>query len=147
MKIYLVGPLTGLSYTEAFENIEKRKSRLEKAGYTVIHPLLGKEYLKDEKLLKAGGYSQPLSTNHAIFSRDKWMVQSADIVLADLTPGRSKVSVGSMFELAWASYLHKHVIVVMDEANIHNHAFVKESASSIFDNLNVALEYLEKLIK
>jgi len=146
LTVYLVGPITGMTYDTVFENIIFRKTRLESFGYRVIHPLLGKSYLRTEKgTLKPTGFTQPASKDGAIFKRDRWMVGQADIILADLTPGFDKVSIGSMFELAWASSLNKNVVVVMQEENIHVHAFVKEAATVLFPTLDDAFEYLQKL--
>ena len=145
MKIYLVGPISGSTQEKVMESIESRKRVFENAGYHVLHPMIGKDQLRVELKYKAKDYRYPVATNHAIFTRDLWMVKMADIVLADFT-GSSHVSIGSMFELAWASYLNKHVIVVMDDKNIHQHAFVVEAASIVFDNMKDAYEYLKTLI-
>ena len=144
--VYLVGPITGMTFEEVNENIQWRKCVLEGMGYTVIHPFMGKGYLRTEPgKLKPSGFTQPASTDHAIFHRDRWMVEQADILLADLTPGKDKVSIGSMFELAWASLLRKNVVVVLPEENVHVHAFVKEAATVLFPTLDDAFEYLQKL--
>ena len=113
-------------------------------SFNVLIPMYGKGYLKDEKKLKAGGYQQPLSTNHAIFNRDKWMVKQSDIVFANFL-GAKQVSIGSMMELAWANDNDKHIVVVMEKDNPHQHAFVLESATIIYDNIIDAIEYLKCL--
>lgn len=133
MKIYLVGPITGLNYAAAMSIFENRAARLIEMGYEVYHPMLGKEYLRTETVLKAGGYNNPMSTDHAIYESDKWKVVQADIVWADLMLAE-KASIGACYEMAWADFLHKNVIVTMQEDNVHQHAFVKESATYIFDN-------------
>lgn len=143
MRIYLAGPISGLSYDEVVNRIEEITEQL--SHHIILSPMTGKEYLRTELSLKSHDYSNPISTNHAIFNRDMWMVEQSDIVFADLTLGKDRVSIGTVMELAWASILRKHIIVIMNDKNIHYHAFVIEAADIIFDNLNDALIYLKKL--
>jgi len=145
MRIYLVGSITGQDYDTVVRLIEGKKTLLEKFGYEVFHPMLGKEFLRNEIEFKSEGYKNPASTNHAIFNRDLWMVAQSDIILADFTSSGERVSIGSMFELAWASAYNKHVIVVMDKDNIHRHAFVLEAATIVFTTIYQAMDYLSKL--
>jgi nucleoside 2-deoxyribosyltransferase len=111
------------------------------AGYQVWHPMLGKENLRNEVEFRAKDYRHPVSTNHAIFGRDQWMVQQCDIILADLLDS-TRVSIGTMYELAWASILGKHTLVIMDEDNLHQHSFVLESADIVFSAVKEAIAYL-----
>lgn len=148
MKVYLAGPITGLSYEEVVESLHLAKEVLEGAGYEVLSPMTGKGHLRNEIEFKAEGYGNPLSTNHAIFERDRWMVQICDVILADFTNGRTRVSIGTVTEIAWGALLGKHVVAVLPtEDNIHRHAFVLEAADVIFPSREEALQYLEKFIR
>lgn len=142
MKLYIAGKISGYSYEEIIEYFESTAKRLSK--YTVFHPLLGKDYLRNEISLKAEGYSNPESTNHAIIGRDRWMVRNCDVMLCNLA-GCTHVSIGSVMELGWAEMLHKHIVTVMEKDNIHRHAFVLEASDIVFETLEEALVYLEKL--
>lgn len=144
MKIYLAHPITGLSFEEVVTYFDGTALRLKDIGYDVIHPMIGKSYLRAENNLKAGGYTFPPSTNHAIKERDRWMVSQADIILFDFSRAKS-VSIGCCMELAWADLLGKHTIISLEADNVHRHAFIIECADIVFDNLLDALEYLEKL--
>jgi nucleoside 2-deoxyribosyltransferase len=106
--------------------------------------MTGKGYLRTELKLKAHGFDNPISTNHAIVKRDQWMIGQSDIVLVDLT-GAERVSIGCMFELAWAMEKGKHTIVIMEKDNIHQHAFVIDSADIVFETPKDAMDYLEDL--
>ena len=72
------------------------------------------------------------------------MVGQADIVFVDLS-NSVFTSIGCMFELAWAYELRKHVVVVVPEENIHQHAFVLQAADIIFETTEEALNYLHAL--
>ena len=145
MKIYLAGPISGQSYDQVVSKIHSIRKHLEKFGYTVFHPMTGKGNLRTEIKFKSVGYDGiPASSNHAIYERDQWMVRQCDVILADLS-NSTRVSIGTMFELAWAAILGKHSLVVLDADNIHDHAFVLEAADIVFPSLKQAIDYLEIL--
>jgi len=148
MKIYTAGPISGLSYNQVLNRYQKQTSRLKEIGYDVLCPMTGKSYLRNEINLKAHGIkNQPLSTNHAIKERDRWMVGNSDIILVDFTECENIVSIGSCMELAWGDELKKHTIVVMDKNNIHQHAFILECADLVFETMTDAYNYLIDLTK
>jgi nucleoside 2-deoxyribosyltransferase len=147
MKIYLSGPITGKGYDEVVDRYREKAELLRLMGYWVLCPMTGKPYLRNELESKASRYTHPpASSNHAIFERQKWVISGTDIVLVDLSNSGERVSIGTCFELAWASMLGKHTIVVMPEENIHQHAFVLEAADIVFETLEDAYKYLEDLI-
>jgi nucleoside 2-deoxyribosyltransferase len=144
MKIYCGHPITGLSF-EAIERYYRQMSEvLRSYGYEVFHPMVGKGYLRLERELKPAGYQQPLSTNHAIIERDRWMVMQSDVVYFDFTDATS-VSIGCIMELAWAHDHGKHTVVVMGSGNPHYHAFVLEAADVLFETEDEAIVYLGDL--
>jgi len=148
MKVYLALPISGRSYDDVIRDIHIVKEILERWDYEVLQPMTGKSYLRTELEFKSNGYGNPVSTNHAILSRDKWMVGQCDIFLCDLTYARERVSIGAMMELAWANLLGKHTVVVMQsENNIHRHAFPLEASDVIFETMEDATAYLLKLAR
>ncbi len=141
MKIYLAHPITGMSASEIFGYYSKLVEDLHFA-YEVLHPMIGKDALRNEKKFAAEGYVHlPVSTDNAIKERDKWMVNQADVVLVDFT-GASAASIGCCMELAWADQLGKHTVVVLDKDGIHNHAFVKACADILMPTRDEAVDYL-----
>lgn len=146
MKIYIAGAISGKSADEAFEYFLTRKAMLERCGYSVLCPLTAKGHLRTETTFKASDYRHPISTNRAIIGRDRWMVKQADIVYLNLSSATS-ASIGSMFELAWAYDTGKHIIAVIPEGNIHQHAFVIQAADIVFQNEEEAIKYLADLGK
>jgi nucleoside 2-deoxyribosyltransferase len=144
MKIYCCHPISGCSAADVFKYYEDTSKMLDSYGYQVLTPMHGKGILRTEMAFKAVDYRNPVSTNHAIFNRDRWMVTQADVIYANLL-GAKIVSIGTVMELAWASDKGKHVVLVMEEENIHRHAFVLEAATIIWTTEAEALTYLKNL--
>ena len=143
--LYLAHSITGLTGKDVLDYYKTMKMKLN-GKFDVLSPMSGKEYLRTDKKIKAADHTNPVSTNHAIFERDMWMVSQADIVLVDLSNVLVGVSIGCVMELAVASYLRKHTIVVISKDNeCLNHAFVFEAADILFNNLDSALDYLDDL--
>lgn len=144
MNIYLGGSISGLSGEEVFNQIDDLRIPLEDLGYNVYHPMIGKEFMALEEEFIPEGYTQnPVLTDSAIFNRDRWMISHCDVIVFNLLNAKS-VSIGSMFEMAWAYDEHKMIITLMKD-NIHNHCFVKQSSSIIYEDEESAITYLKKL--
>lgn len=148
MKIYVAHQITGLTFNDVVDYYKSIKSDLEKMGYTVLCPMTAKGYLRtDEKeRFKPKDYKNPISTNHAIYERDKWMVGCCDVLYCDFTSSE-KALIGCLFELAWASLLGKHTVTVIPNENIHQHAFILEASDICFNNPLAAMNYFSYLIK
>lgn len=145
MKIYLAGRISGSTPEEVFGYFNGTKAVLRDLyGYEVLTPMMGKEYLRTEKKFAPEGYKYPVSTDHAIVERDRWMVSQADIVYVNLMD-TEHVSIGCMMELAWASILGKHTIIAFEKDNIHYHAFVLEAADIVFNSTEEAMQYLKDI--
>ncbi len=145
LSIYLAGPITGQTGEGVISRLEEKITILSDFGYTVYHPMLGKMELRTEVEFKPGGYEHPIANDHAIFLRDYWMVSQADVILADLSTSGDRVSIGTMMEIAWASHMSKHVVLVMPVGNVHDHAFVRQAATIRFIDIEDAYDYLKEL--
>jgi nucleoside 2-deoxyribosyltransferase len=159
LKVYLAGPMTGLTLEEAEGWRERAADALtyEKTYYAgfdnpcvargrfeCFSPLRGKEFLRDAGEMTSAGPVQA-GGDQGIYTRDRWDVMRADVVLANFTGART-VSIGTMFELAWAAQAGKYTVVVMEPGNPHDHAFVRQAASAVFGKLDEALEYMTKTL-
>lgn len=144
-KVYLAGPLSGLSFKDCV-NWREEVARKLAGRYMCLSPMRGKDSLKDvwDDTKVAQGYGDgpyTPSSSQALFRRDHYDVHRCDILLANLLPAK-KASIGTMMEIAWAYEAGKFVLLVMDQENIHNHAFVIQSASLIVPGVQMAIEYL-----
>ena len=147
MKIYLGFRISGSSYEAVTKYVSNVQEELDSCGYTVMHPMTGKESLRTETQFKAHGYAGiPQATNHAIFERDIWMVRQCDVFYLNLMDADERVSIGGVMELAVAAALGEHTVVSMGAENIHQHAFVLEAADVIYETHEEAMKYLERLM-
>jgi len=147
MKIYTAGPMAGLSFDQVKENYLIKKKILTNMGFEILCPMDGKMFLSGSKQFHGNGFNDyPVTTNKAIKSRDRWMVGQSDIIFADFTISSPKVSIGTCMEIAWADELKKHIVIVMQDDNIHNHCFISECANVIFPEIGAAYQYLGQLI-
>ena len=143
MRVYLAHPITGLKTSEVFDYYDNIAKILGEK-HTILSPMTGKDYLRNETVMQKSYEDFPISCGHAIFERDMWMVSTADIILCDFT-GAKAVSIGCCMEMAWAAKLGKHSVVVMEDGNVHDHRFMREAADIIFKTLDEALDYLKQL--
>jgi len=147
LKIYLIHPISGLTYEQVNDYYNEKVKLYSDMGYEVFHSMTGKKQLRPEVEYKAHGIvGNPVATNHAIFERDNWMIQTVDMVFADLL-GCKNVSIGSCMELAVAAHLRKHSVAAIEPGNPHMHAFVLEAVDTLFDNEPEAREYLRQLVQ
>lgn len=144
--VYLAGPITGSSYGQATEWRDYAKDLLESSGeYKCLTPMRGKEALKHIERFEPNGYDG-VASNHNICHRDEYDVHRSDVLLVNLA-GATRVSIGTMMEIAWGHHAGKFVITVLDSAdNPHNHAFVIENSSMVVTSLDAAIEYLLKVL-
>lgn len=145
MKIYLAGPITGLTFTEGSDWRDQAKSRLAQSGFQGFSPLRAKQYLENKGEL-TGSYEEfPLSTAKGLTTRDRYDVMSSDAVLFYLK-GAKKISIGTCIELGWADAFRKPAVVVMEKDAIHQHPMVTETTGYIVDSLEDAIVLLERIL-
>lgn len=143
--LFLSGPITDVSYgdsTDWRKYVAQKMPRLIKC----ISPLRGKDYLKNEKSIKASYEDIPLSSGKGITARDRFDVKRADAILINLL-GAKKVSIGTMIEVGWGDTGVKPIILAIEkEGNIHDHPILKNAAGFIVNNLDDAIELAKKIL-
>jgi hypothetical protein len=156
-KIYCAGPMGHLTAEAASGWRDEATAFLEalrdpisgKRAYYVLNPLRGRSFLTGMQESK----EFPVVDVHGdgwgreVVRRDLYDVLRADVVLFNFeVEGVKSVSIGSMFELAWAREHTKFALVVMKDGNLHDHCFVRDAASFIVPTLSDALEYLATVL-
>lgn len=150
-KVYLAGPITGLSFgdTEDWRDRVKQfaAANSDKFGHIeFFSPLRGKDYLKNETSIKDTYDEFQFSTSRAIMLRDSFDVRTCDAVLVNFM-GATRVSMGTVMELAWAYENRKPVIAITEESgNIHEHAMVNEAIWYKLQNIEDAMRALSMVL-
>lgn len=142
--VYLAGPISGLSYQGCTDWRHAVKRSLY-GSVRCLSPLRAKDYLSKEVEIADHYAEHPLSCQRGIMTRDRYDTMSCDIVLANLL-GATRVSIGTMMEIAWADMLRKPIIIVMEkEGNLHDHAMVREAAGFRVETLDKAVEIIRAI--
>lgn len=145
-KVYLAGPITGLSYNGAVEWREVAKAKLADVGISAMSSMRSKDYLKSETDLKALNYKQPLSTDKGILCRDFRDCTTSDVVIMNLL-GAHRVSIGSVMEIAWAHCARVPLVLVMESTgNLHEHGLMTAACNFRVDNLDEAINLAMAII-
>jgi nucleoside 2-deoxyribosyltransferase len=155
-KVYLAGPITGLSYGGATDWRKLAKEALADLSHGRIEgysPMRAKEYLADIGLATDGGLSalgyegKPLSSQRGIMMRDYNDVKTADAVFLNMM-GAKIISVGTVIEAAW-TFPHVKPTVALIEAdgsNIHEHVMFNEATPVRTENFDEAMHLLVKIL-
>ncbi len=138
-KVYLAGAIAGLPYKDAVDWREYATRKLAVKAIDAYSPMRAKKFLAERSVLGGADEAHPLTSIKGIVTRDRYDVMTSDMLLVNLL-GAERVSIGSMFEMAWADMLRKPVVVVMETDNIHQHLFLHETAGFIVSTLDEALE-------
>ena len=143
--VYLAGPITSLSFGEATDWRAYAMRMLSDSGIDAFSPLRAKTYLSKENNIKDHYDSNPLSTAHGIVTRDRFDTMHRDLILVNFI-GATKVSIGTVMEIAWADACRKPIVIAMEKGNVHEHAMLTEVSGYIVDDLDEAIEIACKVL-
>jgi nucleoside 2-deoxyribosyltransferase len=144
--VYGAGPITGLDYDGAQNWRDYAKEILARYSVKLVSPLRAKEYLRGIPALTAdcAGYGELncMSSARGIMTRDHYDATRADALLVNLL-GATKVSVGTVMEIAWAWDNGVPVVVAMEESgNPHEHAMITEAIGFRVTTLEEAINVI-----
>jgi nucleoside 2-deoxyribosyltransferase len=144
-KIYLAGPISGLTYDGAQEWRDEFRNNID-PRIEAFSPLRGNEYLTLRGPLE-GSYSEyPLTTDQGITARDRYDCMGSDLVVFNLL-GATRVSIGTMIEFGWCDAARNPAIVIMEkEGNIHDYLMIRQIAQFRVDNLKDAISIAEIIL-
>ncbi len=148
MRVYMCGPMTGLTLDEAVALRKPAMEALAECGVECLSPLRGKNLAPDLRadVIKAKGYESVLVTDKAIVSRDRNDVLRCDVVLADFR-GAGRVSIGSCVEFGWADAFRKPIVTVMDkDGNPHDHGFIHQLSTYVVHDMDEAVQLVITLL-
>jgi nucleoside 2-deoxyribosyltransferase len=136
--VYLAGPITGLSFDAC---VDWRIDFIEKLPARIVglSPMRGKTHLEHETSIRDEYISSVMSSSRGIITRDFNDCKRADVIVANLL-GASRVSIGTVMEIAWGRAFQTPVILVMEKTgNIHDHSMIRETAGYTVETLDDAL--------
>ena len=145
--VYLGGPISGYAFDELVKWREYCVTKFPK-WLKPLSPLRGKSYLRDmcgEKTIVDHYANKILSTSRGITVRDRNDVMRADAVFFNLLD-TTKVSIGSVLEIAWGDMMRKPIIIVMEKDNIHQHSMIRESVGYITESLDEGVDVLIQVL-
>lgn len=143
--LYLSGPIGGLNYEQSTTWREFVANTL--TDFECWSPLRGKSYLKKMKVIDGapgqlglGGLSSVLSSEQGILFRDAFDCFNCDGTLVNLL-GTTRVSIGTVMEIAWVWQQRKPIIIVMEkDVNLHNHPMINASTPYIVETLEEGMD-------
>jgi nucleoside 2-deoxyribosyltransferase len=134
-KVYLAGPISGLNFTGATDWRDHAQDVLARLGIKALSPMRAKDHLKSVEAdvgfsatCEEYGHLSPLSCPRGIMTRDRFDATRCDVLLVNLI-GASKVSVGTVMEIAWADLKRTPIVVCIepDGSNPHEHCMISEA--------------------
>lgn len=129
--VYLAGPITGESYQAATDWRTQIAILLSvpddpERRIAAFSPLRCKPYLAGEQALAQSYEQYVLSSARGIFTRDYHDCRNCDALIVNFL-GATRVSIGTVMEIAWAVAFQKPVIVIIEpEGNVHEHVMLSE---------------------
>jgi nucleoside 2-deoxyribosyltransferase len=136
--LFLAGPLTGVSYSDALDWRKYVESKLPD-DVIAFSALRGKSHVAKERVLRDAYPEHLLSTPQGTITRDRYDVSRCDALFVNFL-NSDKVSIGTIMEMAWADARRIPIILVMEARNIHDHAFVRQVAGFITRDLDEAIQ-------
>lgn len=145
-KIYLGGPIAGLSYEQATKWRKEFKDMLP-IYLDVRSPMRDKEKYKNIECFGKQGeqYNDPLSTPKAILTRDYNDCVTADVLVVNLLE-TTEVSIGSVMEIAWAHSFRVPTVLIIEKGNVHCHSLIHEAVGFEVNNLEQAAEAVRSVL-
>lgn len=148
--VYLAGPISGLNYKGCTGWRDYAQQSLIDVDIQAFSPLRAKSYLSKLATISATGegyaHMSVMSNQQAVVSRDFFDCKRCDVLLVNLLDATS-VSIGTMFELAWAYQQQKPIVVAIEPSgNPHEHTFVRQAIGFRLDNLESAIATVKSIL-
>lgn len=143
--VYLAGPITGLSFGTCTSWRDDVSRELKTAGIVCFSPLRFKQYLNNGQTIENSYLTHTLSMGKSINERDHFDCKTCDLILVNLI-GTTKVSIGTVMEIAWGFAYRKPVVVALEKGSVHDHAMLVESSSFIVPSLAEAVKVTKAIL-
>ncbi|MCA1379365.1 nucleoside 2-deoxyribosyltransferase [Bradyrhizobium sp. BRP05] len=152
MLVYLAGPISGLNFEGATDWREYAKAELSQFGIKALSPLREQGHLKTVGIFtdcakETERLQSPMSLPRGLTVRDRWDARRCDVLLVNLL-GATKVSIGTVLEIAWADAAGTPIVVAMEQdgSNPHEHAMINQligfRVQTLWDAIDVTRQLL-----
>lgn len=144
--VYLAGPITGTTYGECTDWREIAIKVFKSAGIEAYSPMRAKDYLLKETSVADSYEDTIMSSQRGIYARDYYDCRSKDAIFVNLL-GATRVSIGTVMEIAWGTAYEKPIVLVMeDENNLHEHSMLREACPLRVNNFNEGIDVMKALL-
>jgi nucleoside 2-deoxyribosyltransferase len=154
-RVYLAGPIAGLTYDSAEDWRGYVRQKLEIAAkhpVQALSPLRAQEHLREVGTFTDKGDETerlqcPMSTPRGLTVRDRNDAMNCDVLFVNLL-GAKKVSIGTVMEVAWADAKRIPIVVAIepDGSNIHEHAMINETIGFRVTSLDEAIRVTKAIL-
>lgn len=144
-KVYLAGPITGLSFEGATDWRNDVVDKLVAVGIDAYSPLRAKAYLRGVNAIADHYPESVLSSRKGITNRDRFDVMNCDVLFVNML-GSTKASIGTAIELGWADAFRKPIVLVMEPGNVHDHAMVNEVSGFVVRTMEEGIDVVKALL-
>ena len=150
-KVYLAGPISGLSYEDASlgwrKTIVPLIERTVEPSIKCYSPMRAKGFLADRGALFGSYDEHPLATESGIVTRDRNDVMNCDVMIACFLESKGNYSLGTAMEYGWADAANKPIIMVAVEGDPHLiHPMMRRIAGYVVDNLEDAAAIAQHIL-
>lgn len=144
-RVYLAGPISGLSYEGAQDWREDVALQLDSKYVETLTPMRGKGFLKGIGTIHSGAWEGAVASQKGITRRDMFDTVNATCLFVNLKDA-TRVSIGTVMELAWAYLRQIPTVVIVEPGNIHEHVMVMEACTYIVPTVAEGVELTRYLL-
>ena len=126
-KVYLAGPISGTSYGTStnWRNAVTETLTINSGHHIEAYsPMRGKAYLSKEETIKDSYSDMTMSSITGINVRDYNDCKTADAILVNFLGSGTRISIGTVMEIAWARAFQIPIVIVMEKDNAHDHGML-----------------------
>lgn len=144
-KVYLAGPIAGLTF-EGCTNWRNEVAEMLLPYIDGFSPMRAKEYFKGQGVISKNAYTQTLSSDRGILTRDHWDCMTADLIFVNLL-GAQSISQGTVMEIAFGHAYRKPIVCVMEpKGNLHDHPMIRQAIDFRFEDIKSAVEVTKAIL-
>lgn len=165
-KVYMAGPISGLTYdgaenwrdyvkkhleTETTPCLTMVGDRFRMTAIQALSPLRNQEYLRQageltQEAKECLQFNDPLTLPMGLTNRDRFDATRCDVLFVNFQ-GASRPSLGTAMEIAWADLSRIPIVIVTDpDGNPNDHAMITSCATAIVHSLDEGIRVTKSIL-